>query len=118
MKIGGRIFARCFLDRAADPNLPFQFRPVKTKRRERIRLELAAFIALVVRKETEAVRIDSFEQNDTDGWFAVRGSGGEAHGVYVADVGGERSGEPGAELLDRIRVQIGSAKPLRFVFVT
>src|SRR5205807_1688403 len=117
MKISRRVFPRSPLDRAADSDLAFQFHPIKTKRRDRIGLEIAALLAVVIREETEAARIHALEQHDPRGWFPLGRGGGKTHGVDVANVGGERRGEPGAELLDRVRVEIGAAKTMRVVFV-
>src|SRR2546423_3364380 len=78
---------------------------------------MPALLAVVIGEETEASRVHAFEQNDPHGWLAVRCRGGEAHRVDVADIGGQRGGEPGAELLDGIGMKIGTTKPMRIVFV-
>jgi hypothetical protein len=117
MKISGGIFARSSLDRSADADLAFEFHPIKAKRGVGIRIELSPFIAVVIREETEAARIDAFEQNDADRRLSFRRGGGEAHRVDVANVGGKRGGEPGAELFDRVRMKISAAEPVGVVFM-
>ena len=117
MKIGGGIFARRFFHGAADPDLPFELHPIKDQRRVWICLELAAFLAVVVRKKSEAAFIEPLEQNDADGRFAVGRGGGQAHRVHVANVRGERGCEPGAELLERIGMKIGPAQSVSGVFI-
>jgi hypothetical protein len=49
--------------------------------------------------------------------LAIRRGRGEAHRVDVADVGGERGGEPGAKLLERVGMKIGTAEAMRIIFV-
>src|SRR4051795_13364292 len=102
MKVSGRIFSRRSFDRTADPNLAFEFHPIKSEGGVWVRFQVPAFLALVVGKETEAALVDSLEQNDANRRFSIGAGGGEAHRVYIADIGSERGGEPGAELLDWI----------------
>ena len=83
-----------------------------------IRVELSPLVAVIIREETEAARIDSFEQNNAHGRFSVRRRGRETHRVDVTNVDGERGGEPGAELFDRVRMKIGASESVRVVFMT
>src|SRR3954466_7013279 len=117
MKIGRGIFARRAFYRTGDAHLPFEFDPVETERGVRIRLEVAAFLAVVVGKKTEAPVIDGLQKHDASGGLSVWGGGRERHGIDVAFLGGERGGEPGAKLLDGIWMKIRPAQSMRIVFV-
>ncbi len=117
MKVGGGIFARCSFHGAANPNLTFELHPIKPQRGVWIRFELPAFFAVVIGEKSEAAFIEPFEQDDADGGFAVGRGRGQAHRIDVANVRGERGGEPGAELMERVGMKIGAAQPMGGVFI-
>ena len=58
-----------------DAHLALQRLPVKAHRRLRMREQLAALAALVVRVEDEAALVHSLEQQDAHGWLAIRAHG-------------------------------------------
>src|SRR6478672_1845788 len=71
------------LDKALDPDLAAQRFPVEQQRSLRIGRYLVTLPALRVGVEHEASRIGALQQYDTRRWYAVRGRGGERHGVGV-----------------------------------
>src|SRR5207248_10136570 len=100
MKISRGILPRGAFHRPPDPDLPLDFYPIKHQLRERICVQVPALLAIVVRKKTKSAPVDSLQQNNTNRWFPIRGSRGQTHRVDITNIGGERGGEPGAELCD------------------
>lgn len=118
MKIGLRFFTRRLFHFSADTNLPVQLDPVKAKCSLRIRLKLLPLGAFVIRKEHEAVLIETLEQDDSHRWSAVATGGSEAHRIDVADASLNRGREPIPKLFNRIGMKIAPAQTFPDMLVT
>ena len=118
MKISLRFFTRGLFHFSADTNLPVEFNPVKPKRCVRIRVELFPFGAVVIRKEDEAVLIETLQENDSHRRSRVATRRRKAHRVDITNAGLDRGGEPIRKLPDRIRIQIAPAQTFPDVIVT
>src|SRR5690606_23622092 len=74
-----RLLARDARHRPLDAHLPAELLPVEEQRRLRVRLQLAALAAAVVREEDEPALVVALEQDHPDAGRALRGRGRERH---------------------------------------
>src|SRR5205085_2716907 len=78
-KVVVRFDRRDLLDGALDPHLPFEGVPEEDDRGERVRVELAALPAVVVRKEGEAAVVEGLQQDGPRRGPAVGRGRGQGH---------------------------------------
>src|SRR5215210_50163 len=89
------------LDRALEPQLALQRRPPQRERGARVRVELAALAAAVVREEADAAPVDPPHEHEAHGRAAVRGRRGERHALGLGHARLGRLREPAARLRER-----------------
>jgi len=94
-------------DRTGNPNLTPHGGPVKRCGRSRVSRKIPPLAAVPARVEAEAIGVDSAEEHHPHRWSAIGRCGGER------ERGGERLprpirlGQPGLELTEGIRVEVG-----------
>ena len=112
LEIGFGLGGGEFGDLSGDADLAVLGEPVKYQGGVRVLGEFAAFLAFVVGEEGEAQYVVIFEEDHARGGDAVRGGGGEGHGVGL-EARLFSGAEPRGELGEGVGVEVGAVHPER-----
>ena len=100
------LLAETRVDRPLDADLAAERLPVEQQRRARVRDELAALAAAVVREEDEAALVERLQQDHPQRRRAVGRRGRERHRLGIDRLGRARVLEPAPELGQRVGIEL------------